>query len=266
MSTVYELSSSLLPEQDYHLNLADPGGLPLPSRTIYLGPGSAASLIDRLLTEMTTRHLANSIQIPQRLLPNHLSTSSSAQDSEMMRSFPTTNDPRKLELHSLLPPSTQRAVIEHYLTVVTPEYTLLPVEQESTLLTHENPLKWASSNKNDPAAFSLNIVFAVSTALITRDLDFGLASVFMRSREIVQQISLRDEQAPDPLSAARWTCTSLCALALCEFICPISGQLWDLLGRAGSTMEDLREGLQLRHSDVDTDFRRLERAFLQLER
>jgi hypothetical protein len=140
------------------------------------------------------------------------------------------------------------------------------MERESDLLIHENPLKWVSSNKNDPAAFSLNIVFAISTGIITRDLDFGLASVYMRSKETVQQIFLQDNTHSTDLTATRWTCTALCALALCELSCPTSGQLWDLLGRAGATMQDLREKLLFRNSNIDADFRRLERVVLKLER
>ncbi|KAL2397772.1 hypothetical protein ABEF93_004583 [Exophiala dermatitidis] len=235
-TAAYEVNSVSPLEQDYHLTLADAEGLPSFSPAIYLGPGYAASFVKRLLTDMTTWHIIN-----------------------------VTNDTRKAELHSLLPPSTQRAVIEHYLEVVAPEYTLLPAERQLGLLVHENPLKWTSSHRNDPAAVSLNIVFAIASALVARDRDFRLANVFMRSKEIVQQTVLHDDPDTDTLTAARWSCTALCALALCELICPTSGQLWDLLGRVCSTLEDLREGIRLGHSNMDNDFRRLERVLLKLE-
>ncbi len=183
-----------------------------------------------------------------------------------MPSFLVTNDLRKGELHALVPPSTQRAIIEHYLRVVAPQYTLLPVEQESALLTHENPLKWISANKGDAAAFTLSIVLAISTALITRDLDSSLASISLRSREDVLKLSLGDVASQDHVRATMWTCTALCALSLCELICPMSDQLWDYLGRAASTMQDLHQACLLKNSDLDSDLRRLERALLKLER
>ncbi|KAL2433859.1 hypothetical protein ABEF95_011393 [Exophiala dermatitidis] len=264
-TAAYEVNSVSPLEQDYHLTLADAEGLPSFSPAIYLGPGNAASFVKRLLTDMTTWHITNGSSLPKPLIPNDLSTLSSFQEPERIPSFPVTNDARKAELHSLLQPSTQRAVIEHYLKVVAPEYTLLPVERELGLLVHENPLKWTSSHRNDPTAISLNIVFAIATGLVARDLDFRLANVFMRSKEILQQTVLHDDPDTDILTATRWSCTALCALALCELICPTSGQVWDLLGRACSTLEDLREGIRLGHPNMDNDFRRLERVVLKLE-
>ncbi|KAL2400734.1 hypothetical protein ABEF92_004968 [Exophiala dermatitidis] len=251
-TAAYEVNSVSPLEQDYHLTLADAEELPSFSPAIYLGPGNAASFIKRLLTDMTTWHITNGSSLPKRLIPNDLSAFSSFQEPERIPSFPMANDTRKAELHSPLPPSTQRAVIEHYLKVIA----------RSILY-----FRWSGSSVywNDPAAISLNIVFAIATGLVARDLDFRLANVFTRSKEIVQQTVLHDDPDTDTLTAARWSCTALCALALCELICPTSGQLWDLLGRACSTLEDLREGIRLGHSNMDNDIRRLERVVLKLE-
>lgn len=153
-----------------------------------------------------------------------------------------------------MPRSTQRAIIEHYLKVVSPEYALLPAERESALLVHENPLKWSSANKDDADALALSIVFAVSSALITRDLDSSLSNLSMRCIEHVHKLSQTVTSAESRTEAIRWTCTFLCALALCELIIPTSGQLWDLLGRATSVIEDLREEYQLAHVNVDGAF------------
>lgn len=252
-------------QQDYHLNIFDSNGLPSPSCTAYLGPGSSAGLLERLLKSTVHWHLANNVQVPKRLLPDASSHLIGAQNFKTLPSFPTTHDQRKLELHSLVPPSTQRAIIEHYIETVSPEYTLLSAERESELLGYDNPLRWSSSNKNDPGTFEISIVFAISTALVTRDLDPNLSNISTRCREDIYKVSQRALSLEDPIETTRLTCTVLCALALCELISPISGQLWDLLGRATSSMEHLRESYQLRCLSLDEAFRRLERSLLKLE-
>ncbi|KIW38897.1 uncharacterized protein PV06_08722 [Exophiala oligosperma] len=236
-----------------------------PSHTAYLGPGTSARLIQSFLTRTANWHLSNNVQIPSCLLPDHRSHLSELQESKTASSFPINNDPRKVELHSIVPPSTQRAMIEHYLKVVVSEFKLLPTAQESSLLIHENPLKWTASNKGDPSASALIIVFAVSAALITRDLDVNLAIVSLRSRDDIHKLALEDGPNPAQPSSTKWKCTALCALALCELICPTSGQLWDFLGRAAASMEDLQEGYKFERSTLDTDLRRLEHTILKLE-
>lgn len=265
-ATPYENNATTLAPQSYHLRVADNDGLFSPSQTAYLGPGASANLIQSFLTRTAKWHISNNIQIPSCLLPDHRSPLSELQESRTASSFPMNTDPKKVELHSLVPPSTQRAMIEHYLKVVAPEFTLLPTAHESTLLIHENPLKWIGSNKGDPAASALIIVFAISAALITRDLDFNLAIVSLRGRDDVLKLALGDGTSQGQPSATRWKCTALCALALCELICPVSGQIWDLLGRAAATMEDLQEGYKFDRRALDSDLRRLDRTMLKLER
>lgn len=206
------------------------------------------------------------MQLPQSLLIHEPSELIGPDTFKPLPSFSITHDQRKLELYSLVPPSTQRSIIEHYLKVVSPEYTLLSTEQESALVAYENPLRWSSSNGNNPDAFAISIVFAISTTLVTRDLDPHLSTISMRCVEDMHEVSQRAVSSGDPIELTRWTCTALCALALCERISPVSGQIWDLLGRAASTMEHLREGYQLRRLSLDGDFRRLERSLLKLER
>lgn len=244
------------------MEVADLDELPSPLRTAYLGPGSSARLIQRVLTKAVNWYAANNIPIPGHLLFNDQSHQNGLRDPEILPSFPVTTDLRKVELYAMAPPSTQRAIIEHYFKVVAPEYSLLPLAQESAALTHENPLKWMSGNKDDPTASAVLIMFAISTALITRDFDSHLANLSMRCKEDVQKLSLGDATSQNHLT----TCTALCALALLELICPTSGQLWDVLGRAASTMEDLQEGLVVQSSARDTELQRLERAMLKLER
>jgi len=152
------------------------------------------------------------------------------------------------------------------LNIMPSEYPLLSGEQESSLLAHENPLRWSSSNKEDPVASALSIVFAVSSVLVTRDLDPHMSAISVRCIDEVHRISEGGGSTGDSVMTMSLKFTALCALALCEMINPISGQLWSILGRAISTIEDLREGYRLRSMDLGGDFRRLEYSILKLER
>lgn len=253
-------------EQGYHLSIHDQDDLPDPSRAAYLGPGSSARFLEHLLKSALHWHLANNVHIPKRLLPENPSQLIEPQHVRALPSFLILHDQRKVDLQSVVPPSTQRAIIEHYLKIVSPEYTLLPTEQESALLVHENPLRWSSSNKENPIASAISIVFAISSALVTRDVDPNLSSISTRYAEDVYKITQRTTSPANQVEATRWLCTALCALALYESINPTSGQLWDLLSRAASTLEDLRESYRLIDMGLDSDFQRLERSFLKLER
>lgn len=157
-------------------------------------------------------------------------------------------------------------MIQHYLNTVSPEYSLLSAEHESSLMVHENPMRWSSSNKEDPLASAMSVVFAVSSALVTRDLDPHMSPISVRCIDEVQKTTERTTSAGDPVATTSWRCMALCALALCEMINPASGQLWSILGRAISTIEDLREGYRLQSTDLDSNFRRLELLLLKLER
>ena len=254
-----------LPELGYHLNIFDYDDLPSSPRTAYLGLGNSAWLLEHLLKIVIRWHVANNVQIPERLLLDEPSQLTGNEAFKPLPSFTIMNDQRKLELQSLVPPSTQRAIIEQYLKTVSPEYALLSPEEESALLMHENPLKWSSSNGSITGAFAISIVFVISTALVVRDLDPNLSIISIRCAEEMQKLIQRSVSPRDPIEVTKQTCTALCALALCELTNPVSGQLWDLLGRAVSTMDHLREGYQLRCMSLDNDFRRLECAVLKLE-
>ncbi|KEF57729.1 uncharacterized protein A1O9_05648 [Exophiala aquamarina CBS 119918] len=149
--------------------------------------------------------------------------------------------------------------------VVSEEYPLLTRELQSVIGMHENPLRWSSANKDHPGAIALSIVFAISSTLITRDLDPTLSGISIRCINDVQKIPQNLRPQETQVATIRWTCTALCALALCEAINPSSGQLWDLLGRACSTIEDLREEYQLQNMELDDAFIRLEGSLLKLE-
>lgn len=253
-------------DQGYHLTLASNDEVPLPSSTAYLGPGSSARLLEHLLKATVHWHLSNDVRIPERLLPDESAQLARLRDTKPLPSFSMTFDQRKHEIHTLVPPSTQRAIIEHYLKIVSPEYPLLTTAHESALLGYENPLRWSSAHKSDPKALALYIVLAVSTALITRDLDPSLFSLSIRCREDVQRLTERvSSTAEEQIDTLQWACTAFCALGLCELIAPTSGQFWDIMGKATSTFEQLRDGYHFQSGAPDLSFRRLEHSLLKLE-
>ncbi|KAI1617334.1 hypothetical protein EDD36DRAFT_160891 [Exophiala viscosa] len=260
----YGVHSGPSSEQGYHLSLPDAEDTLSPSQTAYLGAASSARFLDRLLKAAVQWHTARSMPIPKCLFPDETPFSPIA-PLATTPSFFTTYDQRKLELYSYVPPSTQRAMIEHYLNIVSPGYPLLSGEQESSLLAHENPMRWSSSNKEDPMASALSIVFAVSSALVTRDLDPHMSAISLRCIDEVHRISEGEASTAALVMATSLKFTALCALALCEMIDPCSGQLWSILGRAISTIEDLREGYRCQNMDLEGDFRRLEFLILKLE-
>jgi hypothetical protein len=252
--------------ESYHLESVDEDTVPSISLTAHVGTGSTARLVQCFLVQATEWCMLQNIPLP-RHPPHQAPLLDEISDPQAAQSFNVNNDVRKTELHTILPPSTQRNIIEHYSRVVSEQYTILPADQLSRLLTHENPLKWAGSNKDDSAtAMSLSIVLAISTALIARDLDPILVNVALRCRDDVEKLSVENDTAQDPLAQAKQSCTAMCALALCELIYPITGQIWDLLGRAQSIMENLQQGLLVNRSSFDSDLLRLEHALLKLER
>ena len=252
-------------EQGYHLKISEVDSLPYSSQTAYLGPGSSAHLLECLLKKTIDWHSANMMPVSKRLLPDSSTQSVKAQQHNPVSSFVTTYDRRKVDLQSFVPPSTQRAIIEHYRKTVSPEYPILPHGVEMELLAHENPLRWSHSDKEGLAAFALSIIFAISSSLITRDLDPNLSSLQTRCVEEVHKISQGMVSVEGTMESLSRMATALCALALCELITPNTGQSWDLLGRAYSTLEDLREEHCLRRMVADDSFWRLESVLLTLE-
>lgn len=284
----------------------------VPAQTTYLGPGSTARLSETVLHAAVYWHAAKEVPLPPsmhepeevedplRNVPLSLSlharkgvlgTGTALPASSSPPPLTILHDPRKeAELHTLVPLATQRALLEHYSAVVgtsSPCYdSLLPAEQEAALLQRagsgcENPLKWASAHRGTAGAYATTVVFAVATALASRDLKSGgeggrLAALSTRFRDDVQALVGVETKPGTPenmtgtlssLERTRWTATALATLVLCEMIQPASGQLWDLLGAAISVLADLREGYCLRHRapEADADFVRLERTLLRME-
>ncbi|CAK7199578.1 hypothetical protein SEUCBS139899_002259 [Sporothrix eucalyptigena] len=287
----------------------------VPSQTAYLGPSSAVRLAETVLQTAVEWHATRGVPLPACLreadeaeealrqsVPMSLQPGPQRQGMLTGGGTPSApppliilHDPRKeAELHTLVPLATQRALLEHYSTVLgasSPCYdSLLPAEQEAALLQRagsgcENPLKWASSHRGTAGAYATTVVFAVAAALAARDLktagDSGrMAALALRFRDEVQAIVDVEAKPPDDttgnmsdnanlsgLERTRWTATALATLALCEMVQPTAGQLWELLGAAISVLADLREGYVLQRGapDTDADFVRLERTLLRME-
>lgn len=157
-------------------------------------------------------------------------------------------------------------MIEHYMKVVSQEYPLLHLDGDSAMLTHENPLRWSAAKKDSPDALEINVVFAISSALITRDLDPTMSNFSSRCIEDLQRFVTKPEHHQGSLDTTWSSCTALCGLALCDMIRPSSGQLWDLLGRAWTMLEDLRDQYQSSGTAVDQAFQNLEHTLLKMER
>lgn len=263
-SSPYNLSDRSEPSQSCHVEVADQDDLPTSTRIVFLGPQSSFQLCRHFLTDAIGFHIPKSASIPGQLLLDVQLHFRELDSYSLPPSFPITSDLRKVELYALVPPSTQRAVIDYYIKVVAPQYTLFSLDEASPLFAHENALKWFSSNKTDPTAYTLIIVFAIAAALICRDLDSNLANIALQSREELQRLCTENvvHEAPETTR----TCATYCALALCEMIDPITGQFWATLGRSLSVMQDLQQDYLLKHSDTGVHLQSLKCSLLKLER
>ncbi|KAH8646260.1 hypothetical protein BX600DRAFT_158322, partial [Xylariales sp. PMI_506] len=258
-------STSSPGQDDCYLTITDEVDTSSPSRTVYLGPGSAACLLARIIKASLRLHLEKDWPIPKRLLPNQTYRVEGLQELGSASSFVVLHDQRKEELYSILPPSTQRALIKHYINVVSPEYPFLPTGEETTLLTLENPVKKAIPSKNDRANYMINIVFAISAALVARDLEPRLSGAAMRFREDMGILCRNISIPGNRLEENKWTCRALCTLVILDIINPVTGNVWELLGTAMSSLQELREGYQVAYSSLDADFWGIEYSILKLE-
>lgn len=103
-----------------------------------------------LLRGLTELHLYGQSFESSKSSPLHLSERPVPRASHVSPSFATIADHRKMDLSSAIPPSIQRALIEHYTKVIQRDYPLLSREQESRLLGYENPLRWSMVNAHHP--------------------------------------------------------------------------------------------------------------------
>jgi hypothetical protein len=168
---------------------------------------------------------------------------------------------------STMPLSTQRSLMEHYWKVIQSKYPLLSREQEILLLERENPIKWSMEHTNHPDSLALTAIFAISMALVARDLDsnfLSLAATARRSLELTAENI--ESSSSNSIEAEKQRITVLCFSAILELVHPISGDIWEVVGRADAGMEQLRANLLALPMMVDDDFRRLEFSLLKIER
>lgn len=224
----------------------------------FIGPNKSGGILRNLLRML--QHVAEASGHDFTLDPNQIED---LIEPRPQVSLAITADPRKIDLHSIVPPSTQRTIVEHYLSIVHPEFQLLGRKHEAELAACENPLKTHGLKKNDAIGLSLMVVFAISTTLLARDMDANLASVAFRCRAELQTYSLGNA---DRLGQAKAAVAVSCALVVCEIASPTDGQFWDLLDRAASLLRDLQQEYVLSSVDKDEDYWRLNRILLKLER
>ena len=169
-----------------------------------------------------------------------------------------------MDVSSAIPPSTQRSLIEHFIKVIQPDYPLLSRKQEASLLEHENPLRWSMANAHHPDSQALTAVFAVASALVSRDLEPGLGTASVVFRESLRKLSEQVGLVENSITTTKHMIVTLCFLTICELINPVSGEAWGLLGRALVSMERPRAEYQSASADFDDEFGRLEHSLLLL--
>lgn len=236
------------------------------AQTSYLGPRTSASLVRNLLRSAINWHTARNIDLPPRIAAIDTLNLSERPLVNNTAPFALNPDQRKAELYTIIPPSTQRALVEHYMKVVSDQYPILPAEVETELAALENPLKWASSNKVSRTAQASTIVLAISAALVTRDLDPSLSGIAVRLEQDLERMSEGDGPLGDSIETPVWMVTALFAMAILEAVSPSSRHLWDRLGIAVSAMTNLRQNQNLASTYDHVWLDRLERSILKLER
>ncbi len=257
----------LASSSDYHFDLDEVSIDGSPSATTYLGPGNSAAVVKRLLTEIGSKHITSNSKTSEEAVAQFLSVAASEHDRKDSPSFPLYDDHRDLDLPAMIPPTTQNCLIEHYLTVVQPIFPLLSQRRQKSIIRHENPLQWSMENFGRPDANIIIAVLAISTSLVARDIDAKLLNVSDLTRSLLQRLEhgfvLADEMS---IEASKQKITILCFQAIYEFVNPTSGQVWDIVGRALASLEQLRLNYHSGSTSLDDDYRRLELSFLILER
>lgn len=180
--------------------------------------------------------------------------------------FPLYIDYKKTDFCSWIPPSTQRGLVTYFIKTVQAVFPLLTPRQEAELVEHEAPLK--ATQIQTPKSLSLIGIFAISTALVARDVDSKLAGIACAFRDSLLRLSQEGIlNFTYSMEAAMNHVQSICFLAVLELVQPVSGDVWELAGRGITKMEQLRKhftSLTISHR-YSEDFRRLELLLLKLE-
>lgn len=253
-------------ELDYHLGTVATT-VEGQSSTAYIGASSSARLLERLLKGAAQWHAIHKPQTSGYAISPLVALSASVEEISLPPTFPIVVDHRKLDFSSTIPPSTQRSLIGHYLKVVQSKYPLLSAEQEADFVEQENLLRWCMANPHHSEHLVVTAVIAISTALVARDLDSGLSGVARFYGESLQRLTYETLPSTEALvRTSTRTVMALCFCAINELVNPVTGQIWELVGRALAGVEQLRYEYVITSMPSDDEFRRLEFSLLRLER
>jgi len=252
----------------YHLNVPSRDDTSAISDVVFLGPGSSAHLVESILKGAAKASEVHSSQISSslRVLDESFTSSWSA---PAHGAFQTVIINQKLEPWLSVPPSTQRALFEHYSKVIQHDYAVLSPEQAEAFFRHENPLRWCLTNSDHHEAFAMIAVFAISTSLVARDLNPELQLVSFACRDALWKTT---QQAVASLDMHRsfyklkQIIAAFIFLSILEMIHPSTGQIWELVGSGLALMETVRAEHPPTVVDLDEEFHRLEFLLLKIER
>lgn len=244
---------------EYHINIEGVKSDSNLSRTSFLGPGSTARLMERLMKQ-TAEWL---IQI-ENSSPILSTLSKNIEYTSQISIFSLNIDHRKLDISSFIPPSTQRSLIRHYLKVVQTQYPLLSAEQEEFLIEQEAPLRYNSKQIGQMDRLAITAIFAISTALVARDIDSNMSGVVNYYDELLQRNAEQTFSHASRTTCSSGTVIALCFLAIKELVCPTNHQVWELVGRALASMEQYQNCCS--PSVLDTEYTRLKLCLAKLER
>lgn len=183
---------------------------PLQAPISYVGPASTASLLRTLLKGASDWHMRFKPEtFDQTTKPLLQAASGRKNQQSSLLSFPTKIHQQNLDVASIVPPTTQKALLNHYLKVVQPQYPLLSPAQELAILEHENALRWASSASNHADNLITAAVLAISCLLVARDLDPSLSVVSIMCKDLFETVSSRQEGPPNSILCLQQKIVSL---------------------------------------------------------
>jgi hypothetical protein len=253
-STNHELTTSDI--RGFHHPISDTSlGTALSQTTSHLGLGNSAELISYSLKCMASMLPDDHIQLPEFW------------DQPQAAFSSTLFDHTQIEFSSSVAPSTQRALIKHYIQIIQPEYPLLSPQIEATLLSSQMPIRLNSFASKDANALEMVAVLAISASLVARDIDPSVSNMATALCSVLHEVSHHDINSQlDSIESSRQTVKALCFLAICELVNSGSEQIWELCGSALVLAEQLRAELKASAGVLDDDYLRLEVSLLKLEK
>jgi hypothetical protein len=236
------------------------------STIVHIGPGSSARLME-LLIKGTLEWVKINKPLTSTYTLSPLLSFSTAIDGDSGHSFSLFLNEREYESVLAVPPSTQRLLVEHYLKVVQSKYPLLSRDQESLFLQLENPMKWIVAHPLNANSLALTAIFAISMALVARDLDPNLSGSATSFRQSLNLLAKESETSlNNSIDGLKRNTTILCFSAILELVNPKRCNIWETVGRAMNNIQQLRADLHAESLIIGDDFRGLELSLLKIER